>query len=115
MRSATLSDGAHAADLLFSSHQSPLRTTLERRYHQFALQAVGHGVSERVLCRRPHRPSDASDAPRRNHFDRGGELSQARGRTRTEEAAGRPVSGAAEPSVDRVSRFLRFFNLGDAW
>ena len=40
---------------------------------------------------------------------------EARGRTRTEEAAGRPVSGAAEPSVDSVSRFLRFFNLGDAW
>ena len=25
------------------------------------------------------------------------------------------MSGAAEPSVDRLSRFLRFFNLGDAW
>ena len=28
-----------------SSHQSPLRTTLDRRDHQFALQAMGHGLS----------------------------------------------------------------------
>ena len=50
------------------------RTPLDHRHHQFALQAVGHGLSERGLCGRLDRPPDA---PCRHHSDRGGELSQA--------------------------------------
>ena len=91
-----LSYDAHAADLLFQ--------VISRRYEQRSIVVTTNLLFKQWDAVFPNASCAVALIDRLTHHaeiisDRGGELSQARGRTRTEEAAGRPVSGAAEPSV----------------
>ena len=81
-----------------SSREPALRTEIDRGDHELTLQAMGHRLPECRLRRRPDRSTHAS---RRDHHDRRGVLSQARGRAGAEGQAGPEAAAHRSPRRDR--------------